>query len=225
MTEAGHQGGEMEAGGATWRKRVASTDAPLAARRGSGAARKSGAVEREGQLGERELKQIEKEFPEGLTSVQVVDEFTRRGIRFSEATFRKYVQQGLVPRSRRVGRKGKHQGSMGLYPPTTVRRIHLVKQLMAENHTIEDIQRRVLRFRDDVENVARSCQVLFDGFESELEREGLDAGERRALEKELAEARKTGEQLVNRIENIERRLGRTQTDRPSVAPGGAEDLL
>jgi hypothetical protein len=225
MTETRHQGAESEAGGATWRKRVSPTEALHAARRGSGAGRKPPAVEREGQLGERELKQIEKEFAEGLTSVQVVDMFTRRGIKFSEATFRKYVQQGLVPRSRRVGRKGKHQGSMGLYPPTTVRRIHLVKQLMSENFTIEDIQRRVLRFRDDVETVARSCQVLFDGFEQELGREDLDAGERRALTKELAEARKTAEQLVGRIENIERRLSRTQADRPSVAPGGAEELL
>jgi hypothetical protein len=225
MTETIHQGVQMERGGATWRKRVSATEAPHAARRGSGAGRKREPVEREGQLGERELRAIEKEFPEGLTSVQVVDVFTRRGIRFSEATFRKYVQQGLVPRSRRVGRKGKHQGSMGLYPATTVRRIHLVKTLMADNYTIEDIQRRVLRFRDDVENVTRSCQTLFGSFEAEIGSGELEAGERRALMKELAEAKKTADLLVGRIENIERRLGRTQADRPSVAPGGAEDLL
>ena len=40
----------------------------------------------------------------------------RRGEPLSEATFRKYVQLGLLPRSVRVGRKGKHRGSQGLYP-------------------------------------------------------------------------------------------------------------
>ena len=31
--------------------------------------------------------------------------FRPKGVRLSEATFRKYVQAGLLPRSRRVGRK------------------------------------------------------------------------------------------------------------------------
>ena len=35
-------------------------------------------------------------------------------MKFSEATLRKYVQLGLLPRSVRVGRKGKHQGSQGI---------------------------------------------------------------------------------------------------------------
>ena len=47
---------------------------------------------------------------------QIVEAFTDAGVRLSEATFRKWVQLGLLPRSRRVGRKGKHQGSLGLYP-------------------------------------------------------------------------------------------------------------
>ena len=46
-----------------------------------------------------------------------------KGVRLSEATFRKYVQAGLLPRSKRVGRKGKHRGSQGLYPVEAVRRI------------------------------------------------------------------------------------------------------
>ena len=82
---------------------------------------------------------------------QIVDAFTAEGERLTEATFRKYVQLGLVPRSRRVGRKGKHQGSLGLYPATAVRRINAIKRLMAENYTIEDIQQQFLRFRDEIE--------------------------------------------------------------------------
>jgi len=65
-------------------------------------------------LKEEELRAIEGTYPHGITAVQIVDAFTSRGIKFSEASFRKYVQQGLLPRSRRVGRKGKHRGSLGV---------------------------------------------------------------------------------------------------------------
>jgi DNA-binding transcriptional MerR regulator len=179
----------------------------------------------EGALSEKDIRAIEKEFPEGLTSVQVVDIFTSRGIRFSEATFRKYVQQGLLPRSRRVGRKGKHQGSMGLYPPTTVRRINSIKQLMAENYTIEDIQQQFLRFRDEVEGLTRSCELLFHGFDEELGKSNLDAQAKRALGRDLADAKKVADDLVGRIEAIERRLGGTRQEGRATSPGGAEDLL
>src|SRR5438045_3364595 len=95
-------------------------------------------------LSDKDLSEIEAAHHEGLTSAQVVELFKSRGIRMSEATFRKYVQLGLLPRSRRVGRKGKHQGSLGLYPVTTVRRINEVKRMMRESYTIEEIQRAFL---------------------------------------------------------------------------------
>src|SRR3712207_1701644 len=80
-----------------------------------------------GLLDEEEIAEIERAWPNGLTSRQIVDVFESRGIRFSEATLRKYVQLGLLPRSVRVGRKGKHRGSCGLYPANVVRRVNLVK--------------------------------------------------------------------------------------------------
>src|SRR6516225_852055 len=100
-------------------------------------------------LGERDLDEIERTHPEGLTSAQVVERFRARGVKLSEATFRKYVQLGLLPRSRHVGRKGKHQGSMGLYPAGVVRRVNAIKRMMAESYTIEEIQRSFLRFKDE----------------------------------------------------------------------------
>jgi len=57
-----------------------------------------------GLLEDRELEEIERAWPDGMTSRQIVDVFETRGIRFSEATLRKYVQLGLLPRSVRVGR-------------------------------------------------------------------------------------------------------------------------
>ena len=95
----------------------------------------------EGLIAEAELVEFERLHPDGLSSAQVVDAFRQRGLKLSEATFRKYVQLGLLPRSRRVGRKGKHQGSMGLYPATVIRRLNDIRRMMAESYTIEEIQR------------------------------------------------------------------------------------
>ncbi len=176
-------------------------------------------------LSDRDLKAIEKEHPQGMTSVQIVDVFTQRGVRFSEATFRKYVQQGLLPRSRRVGRKGKHQGSLGLYPPTTVRRINAIKKLMAENHTIEDIQQQFLRYRDEIEALERGLGTIFTGFDEELTAPRFDADTRRGLKRDITEARKTAEDLIRRIEGIERRLASRETPGGGAPGAGVEDLL
>ena len=93
-----------------------------------------------GLLEDRELDEIERSWPDGMTSRQIVDVFETRGIRFSEATLRKYVQLGLLPRSVRVGRKGKHRGSCGLYPAHVIRRVNVVKGMMAQDRTIEESQ-------------------------------------------------------------------------------------
>jgi DNA-binding transcriptional MerR regulator len=181
-----------------------------------------------GLLVDRELRQIEKDFAIGLTAVQVVDIFTQRGIRFSEATFRKYVQLGLLPRSRRVGRKGKHQGSLGLYPPTTVRRINAIKQLMSDNYTIEDIQKQFLRYRDELEAIERGFATVLNGFEEDLKAPHFDAEMRKNLKRDLAEARRGADELLKRLEGLEKRISAPppgEGGRGPGRPGGAEDLL
>ena len=65
-------------------------------------------------INEATLSRIEKQHAGGLTSAEILDVFASHDIPLSEATLRKYVQLGLLPRSVRVGRKGKHQGSQGL---------------------------------------------------------------------------------------------------------------
>lgn len=173
-------------------------------------------------LTDRELQQIERDHADGLTSRQIVDLFESRGERFSEATFRKYVQLGLLARSVRVGRKGKHQGSCGLYPATTVRRIQAVKRMMVEGHTIEDIQRSFVRFKDEIEALERGLRALFVGFERELRAPHFDVVTRRNLARDLLEAKKTAADLVRRIVDIERRVSRPLADEGHVgASGGA----
>ena len=90
------------------------------------------------------LAQLEKAHAAGLTSAEILDVFARHDVQLSEATLRKYVQLGLLPRSVRVGRKGKHQGSQGIYPVSVVRQVLRIKQMMAESYTIEQIQREFL---------------------------------------------------------------------------------
>jgi hypothetical protein len=193
--------------------------------------RRGGESGGEGLLGERDLAAIERTYADGLTSAQVVELFQARGIKLSEATFRKYVQLGLLPRSRRVGRKGKHQGSMGLYPPTTVRRVNAIKRMMGESYTIEEIQRSFLRFKDEIESIERGLKDLFAGFERELAGPELERGKRRSLDRDVEAARKAADELIGRLETIGRAIvsPRERAARArafsSGASGGAGDLL
>src|SRR3954451_3873936 len=143
-----------------------------------------------GLLDENELLEIEHSFSGGMTSRQIVDMFETRGIRFSEATLRKYVQLGLLPRSVRVGRKGKHRGSCGLYPSHVIRRVNVVKGMMAEDRTIEEIQRSFARFKDDIESVEKDLRDLIASFEREAKAPAVDADGRRELEREITEAKR-----------------------------------
>jgi len=184
-----------------------------------------GAPARSHLLQEDELRAVEGTYPDGITAVQVVDVFTSRGIKFSEASFRKYVQQGLLPRSRRVGRKGKHRGSLGVYPAKTVRRINAVKQLMADGHTIEEIQGQFLLYTDLVEGVAEHVAELWTRLTADIAR--LEPDVRKRLERELVEIRRDGDRLVERLGELTRRVAapRTESLRLAGAAGGAEDLL
>jgi DNA-binding transcriptional MerR regulator len=178
-------------------------------------------------LSDAELTEAEEAHPDGITAAQVVDLFVSRGIRFSEATFRKYVQQGLLPRSRRVGRKGKHRGSMGVYPAKTVRRVNAVKQLMQDNYTIEEIQQQFLRFTDVVETIEEGVSEIFLRLEAELQDERFDKPTRRALKRELGDAKKSADDLRRRLDGLARRIAEPRGDRyeNTGAAGSAEDLL
>jgi len=199
-----------------------------------GAARLSltGEAGREGPaLSDTELDEIERQNSEGLTLAQIIEAFASRGVHLSEATFRKYVQYGLLGRSRRVGRKGKHQGSLGLYPATTVRRVNAIKQMMAANYTIEDIQRSFMRFTDEIEGLRRGMEQLLAGFEHELDRGSFPTERQRSLSRELHAVKKAADELVQRVESLERQLvsplERAARERAfgSGAKGGTEELL
>jgi len=187
-----------------------------------------GGETRTGLLDEREIVEIERTWTNGLTSRQIVDVFETRGIRFSEATLRKYVQLGLLPRSVRVGRKGKHRGSCGLYPALVIRRVNTVKGMMAEDRTIEEIQRSFARFQEDIDSVQKDLRDLLAGFEREARSPAASDDEqaRRALELEITEAKRAAGDLVRRISELERRLSARDAEWAAreTAVGGGSDL-
>lgn len=177
-------------------------------------------------LKDEDLRAIEETYASaGMTAAQVIEVFTSRGIKFSEASFRKYVQQGLLPRSRRVGRKGKHRGSLGMYPAKTIRRINTVKSLMADGYTIEEIQGQFLLYTDLVESVAEGLTELWSRLATDVQR--LDDKTRREIEKELAVAQKDGDRVVDQLGTLTRRIAAPRTDslRLAGAASEAEDLL
>ncbi len=177
-------------------------------------------------LDERELVEIERSRPNGLTSREICDVFESRGIRFSEATLRKYVQLGLLPRSVRVGRKGKHRGSCGLYPSLVVRRVNTVKRMMDDDLTIEEIQRSFAKFKEEIDQLEGGLRGLLSGFEREAKGSVADPRRRGDLEKEILEAKRAAGDLIRRIADLERNLSARDAQPVSgTAVGGGNDLF
>ena len=160
-----------------------------------------------------EIGRLERERSNGITSREVVRIFESRGARLSESTFRKYVQVGLLPRSRRVGRKGKHTGSTGLYPVDVVRRINLIKRMMAEGMTLEEIRGSFVGLKNQLWDVEQGFTALL----AELSRKAQEHPSRREMEGELGRAEREVRQALRRIERVG---GRVATVRREVLEAG-----
>lgn len=176
-------------------------------------------------LTESQVREIETAAPEGLTSQELVAAFASREVKFTEATLRKYVQLGLVPRSRRVGRKGKHLGSLGIYPTRAVRRINAIKKLMAEHFTIEEIQARFLTFKDSIEILDEALGELLRLFSERIAQQ--DPETRARLGDELAVIRGSATELLDGVHRLEKMiLHAKEAVRPrGGGAAGATELL
>ncbi|MFV8756555.1 MerR family transcriptional regulator [Nannocystaceae bacterium ST9] len=161
-------------------------------------------------LTEAQIREIESANTDGLSSQDLVRVFEDRQVSFSEANLRRYVQLGLVPRSHRIGQKGKHQGSRGMYPVRAVRRINLIKRLMAERYTLEEIQARFLVFKDDIETLDEATAKLLHSFERKLEEQPPGAHRNRLFD-ELTAVREAAAALLEAVQRLEKLL----------IPGGA----
>lgn len=156
-------------------------------------------------IDEETLARIEKRHATGLTSAEILDLFATHSVPLSEATLRKYVQLGLLPRSVRVGKKGKHQGSQGIYPVSVVRQVLRIKCMMAERYTIEQIQREFLFMRSDLEQLEHTLDVVFDKLEGVLKTRRREAVVR-SVAREVSDARALGRDLLARLGAIEAQL-------------------
>jgi DNA-binding transcriptional MerR regulator len=147
-----------------------------------------------------EPDELERSHPHGMSVHQIVAACAANGDRLTEATFRKYVQLGLLPRSVRVGKKGKHRGSQGLYPASIVRQVQRLRKLMAQGFTIDEIQSRSLVVGSEVGALVREIERVI----AQLER-APQTGDS-LVKRELEEARRLSTSLVERLWTIERRL-------------------
>ncbi len=170
-------------------------------------------------LGPEEIERIERDYRAGIPARAILEIFRPKGVRLSEATFRKYVQAGLLPRSRRVGRKGKHRGSQGLYPVESVRRINAIKKMMAEGMTLEDIRRSFVFFKNHIDQVQRSLAEVLDGFEAELSERQFGQNHRDALSEELSGVRQRAQALLQEVA----RLGSAVTAQAGRHEGASSD--
>ena len=157
------------------------------------------------------LDRIESEHGSGLSSAEILDVFASHGVKFSEATLRKYVQLGLLPRSVRVGRKGKHQGSQGMYPVAVIRQILRIKEMMADNFTIEQIKRDVLFMRSDIQQLEVTLESIFEVLGRVLKERRADAYAQ-TVARDVEGAKALSRDLLARLGLIESRL----TARPSL---------
>src|SRR5260370_3174414 len=175
---------------------------------------------REPRMAQREADEfdaLEQQFPQGISAGQIVEFFIPRGVKLAQATFRKYVQLGLLPRSRRVGEKGKHRGSRGLYPSSPVRRIHLIKSLMGQGMTLEDIRRSFVFFRGQLDGVERALDELFAALDKSVaEKPELRPSRRKELERLLSESRRQAESFVKDVERAVTEI--TAREEPGKGP-------
>lgn len=157
------------------------------------------------RLTDEVLERLEREHAQGITSAEILDTLATHGIKFSEATLRKYVQLGLLPRSVRVGRKGKHQGSQGMYPTTVLRQIQRIRDMMAADYTIEEIQKQFLFVRGDIEDLERTMGKVFDALKAAAKEQRSEITGR-AITQDLATAEQLASDLLAKLEVIEQRL-------------------
>ncbi len=149
-----------------------------------------------------EIERIERDYAAGIPARVIVDIFSPRGVRLSKATFQKYVQAGLLPRSRRVGSKGKHRGSQGLYPVEAVRRINAIKKMMAEGLTLDDIKNSFVFFKNHIDSIDRELGQVLDGFESQLAERSLGDRHKRDLNTQLHVLRSRARDLVRDVARL-----------------------
>ncbi len=160
-------------------------------------------------LDEKEVFSLMEIHKEGITSAQVIKIFRDKGIRFSEATLRKYVQLGLLPRSHRVSvGAGKHRGSRGIYSVLVIKNINDIKKMMDDGLTLDDIARASMKFKREINGIDSGLQHLFKAMAHEVDGPRFDLTLKPVVEEEIHLAREEARSLILKLEKIDQALTR-----------------
>lgn len=147
----------------------------------------------------RDIAAIEKRHPEGLSSKQIIEVMERLGEPLTEATLRKYVQLGLLPRSRRVGEKGKHRGSRGIYPVDVIRRVHEIRRAMDGGETLEELA-AAQAVRAKVSSARAAMEEALSAAEEDLANRTLEKKKKIASKARLVQLKKQARTLLRELE-------------------------
>ncbi len=139
---------------------------------------------------------------EGAIAKDIVEHFERIGDPISEATFRKYVQLGLLPRSIRVGQKGRGRGSHGIYPRGTATRVLWVRRWMSEGYTMDEIQHEFLLVRDDLDTLSALAEKVLAALKKHAGFSSRDA----AIAAQMEEALRLKNALIHELSKLEEKL-------------------
>lgn len=173
-------------------------------------------------LSSRQLVDIEKAHPEGLSSKEIIQVLGDHGEPLSEATLRKYVQMGLLPRSRRVGQKGKHRGSRGIYPVEVIRRVDEIRRAMDQGDTLEELARASQAVRAKVSSLRVAMDEVLEAAETDFSARELDRKSKSAMRAELSLLKrsskdwiKTLDRWMSSLEQAEQSTKKAATATPS----------
>ncbi len=158
-----------------------------------------------------EIRRIERRYSIGISSVVVVEIFQKKGERFSEATLRKYVQLELLPKSWRVGTRGRHRGSSGLYPVGIVRQINEIKQALDAGGTLDEIRVGKVGLAGEVQALRRKGDEVLKKFGEALKRQA-EGSKRTALRRALERQHRALYREIRALGRLAARLGPPQLD-------------
>jgi hypothetical protein len=164
-------------------------------------------------LSDAELKRLEKKHEAGIGSADIVDAFKSKGARFSEATLRKYVQLGLLPKSHRIGQRGRHRGSSGLYPVMVVRQINDIKGALDAGATLDEVRVGRVGLGGEVDALRIAASKVMDRFREAVEQLD-DKNGKGALKRELGEHERALEGVTRELEKFVMRVARKPGRRP-----------
>ena len=119
------------------------------------------------------FEQLKELYPDGLTLADIISILEMRGIDLSEASFRSYAQNGLIPAAIRMGISGKkHGGSKGYYPIWTVKRLITIKEMLSgPSITMEMLHMPSFRCLSGVHGSIGLVKTVLDAFDKETHAE------------------------------------------------------